>query len=116
MGGKCESTSFEDAYIFVNRRAPITLGEDNRATRTVAHSGKVHRNIRHLTFQTAGLQKLVELNIISMNSVSTKLNRADHLTKILPGPQALDHVKHMMGHRFLTKRHLEITALRNRQK
>jgi hypothetical protein len=41
-------------------QGPIPIAEDIAATRIIAHSGKVTRNIRHVAIQTLALQSLVQ--------------------------------------------------------
>jgi hypothetical protein len=38
---------------------PIPVAEDNAATRIIAHTGKLTRNVRHIALKTILLQTLV---------------------------------------------------------
>ena len=94
---------------------PIPIAEDNAATRIIAHSGKITRNVRHVAIKTLALQGLVRNKIAVFNSIGTALNRADHFTKPLPFPAFRDHITLMMGIRFITKAHAMLTQMRNRE-
>jgi hypothetical protein len=94
-------------------QGPIPIAEDNSATRIIAHSGKVTRNVRHVAIKTLALQGLVRNEIAVFNAVGTAYNRADHFTKPLPFTAFRNHVLIMMGIRFITKQHAEMTRFRN---
>jgi hypothetical protein len=94
-------------------QGPIPIAEDNAATRIIAHSGKVTRNVRHVAIQTLALQSLVRNEIAVFNAIGTDNNRADHFTKPLPYPAFRNHIVSMMGIRFLTQAHAILTAKRN---
>jgi hypothetical protein len=38
---------------------PVPVAEDNSATRIIAHTGKITRNVRHIALKTLSLQALV---------------------------------------------------------
>ena len=65
---------------------PIPIVEDNAATRIIAHSGKITRNVRYVTIKTLALQGLVRNKIAIFNSIGTANNRFGHFTKPLPYP------------------------------
>jgi hypothetical protein len=95
-------------------QGPIPIAEDNAATRIIAHSGKVTRNVRHVAIQTLPLQSLVRNEVAVFNSIGTEHNRADYFTKPLPYPAFRNHhIVAMMGIRFLTQAHAILTAKRN---
>ena len=96
-------------------QSPIPIAEDNSATRIIAHSGKVTRNVRHVAIKTLALQGLVRNKIAIFNAIGTAYNRADHFTKPLALIAFRDHITMMMGLRFLTKLHAALTAERNRE-
>ena len=93
----------------------IPIAEDNAATRIIAHSGKITRNVRHVAIKTLALQGLVRNEIAIFNSIGTANNRSDHFTKPLPYPPFRDHITFMMGIRFLTRLHALLTEKRNRE-
>jgi hypothetical protein len=92
---------------------PIPIAEDNAATRIIAHSGKVTRNVRHVAIKTLALQGLVRNEIAVFNSIGTENNQSDHFTKPLPYPAFRNHVLAMMRIRFLTQAHAILTVQRN---
>jgi hypothetical protein len=92
---------------------PITIGEDNSATRMIAHGGKMSRNVRHVAVQTLAIQRMVDIGAAALREVGSTENPADHFTKILPGPPLYKHCGEMMGLRFLTALHLAAVARRN---
>ena len=96
-------------------QGPIPIAEDNAATRIIAHSGKITRNVRHVAIKTLALQGLVRNKIAIFNAIGTANNRSDHFTKPLPYPTFRDHIIFMMGVRFLTKLHALLTEQRNRE-
>jgi hypothetical protein len=95
-------------------QGPIPIAEDNAATRIIAHSGKITRNVRHIAIKTLALQGLVRNKIAVFNSIGTVNNRSDHFTKPLPFPAFRSHVVYMMGVRFIDKAHALVTRLRNK--
>jgi hypothetical protein len=42
---------------------PVPVAEDNVATRIIAHTGKLTRNVRHIALKTISLQTLVRERI-----------------------------------------------------
>jgi hypothetical protein len=95
---------------------PIPIAEDNAATRIIAHSGKITRNVRHLAIKTlVALQGLVRNEIAVFNAIGTDNNRSDHFTKPLPYPAFRNHILAIMGMRFLTQAHAVLTMQRNRE-
>jgi hypothetical protein len=94
-------------------QGPIPTAEDSAATRIIAHSGKVTRNVRHVASQTLALQSLVRNEVAVFNAIGTDNNRADSFTKPLPYPAFRNHIVAMMGVRFLTQAHAILTAQRN---
>ena len=87
-------------------QGPISLAEDNSATRDIAHGGKVTSNMRHLAVRTHSLMDLVRFGYILLRKVKSCFNRADHYTKLLPKPAFELHTHHSLGLRFLTHEHL----------
>jgi hypothetical protein len=81
--------------------APIPTAEDNAATRIIAHTGKVTRNIRHIAL----LQALVRERITMFRDVGSANNPSDHFAKALPFPAFSELCPKMMGLRFLTSQH-----------
>ena len=59
-------------------QGPIPIAEDNAATRIIAHSGKVTRNVRHVAIKTLALQGLVRNEIAVFNAIGTENNRSLH--------------------------------------
>ena len=96
-------------------QGPIPIAEDNAATRIIAHSGKITRNVRHVAIKTLALQGLVRNKIAVFNSIRTANNWSDHFTKPLPFPAFCAHIIFMMGIRFLTHLHALLTTERNRE-
>jgi hypothetical protein len=94
---------------------PIPIAEDNSATRIIAHSGKITRNVRHVAIKTLALQALVRNKIAIFNAIGTANNRADHFTKPLAYIAFKLHIVAMMGLRFITKIHAALTAKRNQE-
>jgi hypothetical protein len=41
-------------------QGPIPIAEDNAATRIIAHSGKIMRNVRHVAIKTLALQSSMQ--------------------------------------------------------
>ena len=52
-------------------QGPIPIAEDNAATRIIAHSGKITRNVKHVAIKTLALQGLVRNEIAIFNSIGT---------------------------------------------
>ena len=96
-------------------QGPIPIAEDNSATRIIAHSGKVTRNVRHVAIKTLSLQGLVRNRIAIFNVIGTINNRADHFTKPLPLAAFRAHITQMMGIRFLTLAHAALIKERNQE-
>jgi hypothetical protein len=89
---------------------PIPVAEDNAATRIIAHTGKLTRNVRHIALRTLSLQGLVRERIAMFRAIGSANNRADHFTKALPLPALRDHCCDLMGLRFLTALHAAAVA------
>jgi hypothetical protein len=89
---------------------PIPVAEDNAATRIIAHTGKLTRNVRHIALRTLSLQGLVRERIAMFRAIGSVNNRADHFTKALPLPALRDHCCDLMGLRFLTALHAAAVA------
>jgi hypothetical protein len=68
------------------RSRTYPIAEDNAATRIIAHSGKITRNVWHVAIKTLALQALVRNKTAVFNAIGTANNRADHFTKPLPLP------------------------------
>jgi hypothetical protein len=96
--------------------APVPMGEDNEATRIIAHAGKLTRNVRHIAIQTTELQSMVKLGIMALLRVGSADNRADHFTKLLPPSAFIQHTTSLMGVRFITAHHAAMVARRNLEK
>jgi hypothetical protein len=94
---------------------PILVAEDNAATRIIAHSGKVTRNVCHVAIKTLALHGLVWNEIAVFNAIGTDNNRSDHFTKPLPYPAFRNHVLAVMGIRFLTQAHTILTLKWNQE-
>jgi hypothetical protein len=94
---------------------PIPIAEDSAATRIIAHSGKVTRNVRHVAIKTLALQGLVRNEIAVFYAIGTENNWSDHFTKPLPYSALRNHVLAMMGMRFLTQAHAILTLKRNQE-
>jgi hypothetical protein len=69
---------------------PIPVAEDNAATRIIARTGKLTRNVRHIALKTISLQTLVRERIAMFRAVGSANNQADHFTKALPLPAHRD--------------------------
>jgi hypothetical protein len=89
---------------------PIPVAEDNAATRIIAHTGKLTRNVRHIALKTISLQALVRERLAMFCAIGSANNRADHFTKSLPLPAHREHCCKLMGLRFLTARHAAAVA------
>jgi hypothetical protein len=96
-------------------QGPIPTAEDNAATRIIAHSGKITRDVRHVAIKTLALQALVRNKTAVFNAIGTANNRADHFTKLLPLPAFRAHITFMMGICFLTRAHATLTEERNKE-
>lgn len=92
--------------------APIPMAEDNRATQLAANAGKISKRTRHLVTQQAALQDFTRNGYTKYYLVPGDQNTSDHFTKLLPIAGVTKHCSHLMGFRFLTKEHLEITLKR----
>jgi hypothetical protein len=94
------------------------MGEDNEATRIIAHARKLTRNVRHIAIQTTELQSMVRLGIMALLRVGgSAANLADHFTKLLAAIAFISHTSSMMGLRFITTTHHTATiARRNMEK
>jgi hypothetical protein len=90
---------------------PIPVAEDNAATRIIAHTGKLTRNVRHIALKTISLQTLVRERIAMFRAIGSANNRADHFTKALPLPAHRQHCCDLMGLRFITARHAAAVAV-----
>lgn len=88
----------------------IPIGEDNRAAQTIAHAGKLTRNVRHIATKTAALQEQVVFGRCAFTQVATDDNRSDHFTKALPIVPHRAHNSWMMGLRFIDAAHRAATA------
>jgi hypothetical protein len=84
---------------------PVPVAEDNSATRIIAHTGKITRNVRHIALKTLSLQSLVRERIALFRAVGSAHNKADHFTKALALPAFREHCPYLMGLRFLTAHH-----------
>mgnify|MGYP000361726594 CR=1 FL=1 len=91
---------------------PVPVAEDNSATRIIAHTGKITRNVRHIVLKTLSLQALVRERIALFRAVGSAQNKADHFTKALPLPAFRDHCPYLMGLRFITAKHAAVVAKR----
>jgi hypothetical protein len=89
---------------------PIPVAEDNAATRIIAHTGKLTRNVRHIALKTISLQTLVRERIAMFRAIGSANNRADHFTKALPLPAHREHCCDLMGLRFITEHHATAVA------
>jgi hypothetical protein len=89
---------------------PIPVAEDNAATRIIAHTGKLTRNVRHIALKTISLQTLVRERIAMFRAIGSANNRADHFTKALALPALRDYCCDLMGLRFLTAHHAAAVA------
>jgi hypothetical protein len=86
---------------------PIAVAEDNAATRIIAHTGKLTRNVCHIALKMISLQTLVHERIAMFRAIGSASNRADHFTKALPLPAHREHCCELMGLRFLTGHHAD---------
>jgi hypothetical protein len=93
--------------------APTPMGEDNEATRIIAHAGKLTCNVRHIAIQTTELQHMVKLGLMALLCVGSADNRADHFTKLLPAGAFIPHTASLMGLRFITDHHATVIARHN---
>jgi hypothetical protein len=84
---------------------PIPVAEDNAATRIIAHTGKLTRNVRHIALKTISIQTLVRERIAMFRAIGSANNRADHFTKALPLHPLREHCSDLMGLRFITALH-----------
>jgi hypothetical protein len=84
---------------------PVPVAEDNSATRIIAHTGKITRNVRHIALKTLSLQSLVRERIALFRAVGSAHNKADHFTKALALPAFREHCPYLMGLRFITANH-----------
>ena len=84
---------------------PVPVAEDNSATRIIAHTGKITRNVCHIALKTLSLQSLVRERIALFRAVGSAHNKADHFTKALALPAFREHCPYLMGLRFLTAHH-----------
>lgn len=94
---------------------PTPIAEDNRATQLAANAGQISKRTRHIATQQAALQTFTATGYTSYYLVKGTNNKADHFTKFLSLPAVLQHCAHMMGLRFLTREHVEMTRKRNQQ-
>ena len=97
-------------------RGPIHIAEDNRATQLAAKSGKISKRTRHIATQQAALQTFTRTEQVFYYLVKGSENPSDHLTKLLGLQGVSKHAGYLMGLRFLTKTHNELTKLRNQSK
>ena len=95
---------------------PVPVGEDNASLRTVAHSGKITRNVRHVALKTRFVQNLVRFLCLRLREIGSAKNRADHFTKTLPGPAFREHTQCLMGLRFITFKHIDAFVARKKAK
>jgi hypothetical protein len=84
---------------------PVPVAKDNAATRIIAHTGKLTRNVRHIALKTISLQTLVQERIALFRAIGSANNHADHFTKALPLPAHRTHCCQLMGIRFITALH-----------
>jgi hypothetical protein len=84
---------------------PVPVAEDNSATRIIAHTGKITRNVRHIALKTLSLQALVRERIALFRAVGSAQKKADHFTKALSLPTFREHCPYLMGLRFITAHH-----------
>jgi hypothetical protein len=105
---------FEDMGIPFS--APTPMGEDNEATRIIAHAGKLTCNVRCIAIQTTELQHMVKLGLMALLRVGSADNRADHFTKLLPAGAVVPHTASLMGLCFITAHHAAMVARRNMEK
>ena len=94
----------------------IHIAEDNRATQLAANSGKISKRTRHIATQQAALQTFTRTEQVYYYLVKGTENPSDHLTKLLALQGVLKHGGYLMGLRFLTPEHNELTKLRNQSK
>ena len=95
---------------------PIHIAEDNRATQLADNSGKISKRTRHIATQQAALQTFTRAEQVFYYLVKGTENPSDHLTKLLGLQGVSKHAGYLMGLRFLTKEHNELTKLRNQSK
>jgi hypothetical protein len=88
---------------------PIFVGEDNLAAQTIAHAGKLTRNVRHIATKTTALQEQVRFGRVVFGSVTTANNLADHFTKPLPVKSHRAHCQTMMVLGFIDHAHRHAT-------
>jgi hypothetical protein len=84
---------------------PVPVAEDNAATHSIAHTGKLTRNVRHIALKTILLPTLVRERITLFGAIGSANNHADHFTKALPLPAHRTHCCQLMGIHFLTAHH-----------
>jgi hypothetical protein len=89
---------------------PIPVAEDNAATRIIAHTGKLTRNVCHIALKSISLQTLVQERIVMFRAIGSANNRADHFTKALPLPAHCEHCCELMGLHFITSCHANKVA------
>jgi hypothetical protein len=70
---------------------PIPVAEDNAATCTIAHTGKLICNIRHIALKMLSLQALVRELLTLFRAIGDAQNKADHFTKCLVLPAVREH-------------------------
>ncbi len=87
---------------------PIPVAEDNAATRIIAHTGKLTRNIRHIALKTLSLQALVRERLALFRAVGSAQNKADHFTKCQALLAFRAHCSYLTGLRFITSQHAAI--------
>jgi hypothetical protein len=75
---RCAHLLKEDVGLPFN--GPVPVAEDNSATRIIAHTGKITRNVHHIALKTLSLQSLVRERITLFRAVGSAHNKADHFT------------------------------------
>ena len=94
---------------------PTSIAEDNRATQLAANARQISKRMRHIATQQVALQSFTATGYTNYYLVKGTNNKADHFTKFLSLPAILQHCGHMMGLRFLTREHVELTRKKNLQ-
>ena len=102
--------------IWVPYNGPIHIAEDNRATQLAANSGKISKRTRHIAPQQAALQAFTRTEQLYYYLKKGIENPADYLTKLLAFQGVIQHSGYLMGLRFLTKEHNELTKKHDQSK
>ena len=72
---------------------PIPVAEDNSATRIIAHTGKITRNVHHIALETISLQALVRECIALFCAVAQ--NKAIILPRLPPYAALVAKQRHL---------------------